>query len=147
MNRALAAEYGLRPIIGIVMEKGPASSHFIDKRLDAYSLSRVLVIFSPDGQGNSVPGWHNDTGGPNLDIEFVDFSRGERLLDIMCMIRSVSGADGRIEFTMGCPEPSLGNGGVGVEGALENDLFEVRSENPDNEKEVCVRRRGGDKQF
>jgi hypothetical protein len=49
MEGALAAEDRLRSIIGIVMEERSASSHFIDKRLDAYSLPRVLVIFSSDG--------------------------------------------------------------------------------------------------
>jgi len=38
-------------------------------------------------------------------------------------------------------------GGVGVESPLENHLFEVRSKDPENEKEVSVCRGGGDEQF
>src|SRR5512139_2496823 len=143
MDCGMTAEHGLRPIIRIVMKERTASSQFICKRLDTYSLPRVLVILSSNGQGNSVPGRHNDTGWPYLDIELVHVSGHQRLLHIVRVIGTVFGADGRVEFTMGCPEPPLCDGGVGVESPLENHLFEVRSKDPENEKEVSVRRGGG----
>jgi hypothetical protein len=130
MDRGFAAEDGLRPIVGIVMEERPASSQFIGKGLDSYSLPRVFIVFSPDAQGNSVPGWHDDTGWPDLDIELIHFSGCQGLFHVVRVIGTVFGADGRIEFTMGCPEPPLCNGGMGVESTLENDLFEVGSEDP-----------------
>jgi len=121
------------------MEERPASSQFIRKRLDTYSLTRVLIVFSTDTQGDSEPGRHNDTGRPYLDIELIDSSGDKEFFHIVRVIGAVFGAHRRIQFTMGCPEPSLGNGCVWVESALKNDLLEVRGENPENEKEVGIR--------
>ena len=129
MDGVLAAKYGFRSVIGIVVEERAASSHLVDEGLNAYPFSGMLVIFASDGQANSVPFGYNDACGPDLHIEIVDLFRCEGVSPIMSMIGTVLGTDGRIEFTMGCPEPPLSDGCMGIQCALKDDLCSIGIKN------------------
>jgi hypothetical protein len=55
MEGVPAPENGLGSVIGVVMEKWPASSHLVDEGFDPHSFARMFVIFPPYGQGDPVP--------------------------------------------------------------------------------------------
>jgi hypothetical protein len=141
MEGVPAPENGLGSVIGVVMEEWPTSSHLVDKGFDPYSFSWMLIIFSPDRQSNLVPFGHDDAGGPDLHVKLVDLSGRERLFRVMGMIGAVLDAEYRIQFTVRSPEPSLSNGGVRIQGALEDYLVSIRSKNAKDDEKVRVSRR------
>ena len=58
----------------------------------------------------------------------------------MGVIGSVLGAEYGIQFTVRSPEPSLTDGGVGIQRTLEDHLVSIRSKNTEHHEKVCVRR-------
>jgi hypothetical protein len=138
MEGVLATENSLGSVLRIVMQKWPASSHLVDEGLDPHSFPWMLIIFTPDGQGNPVPSWHDDACGPDLHIKLVDLSGRERLFGVVGMIGAILGAEYRIEFTVRSPEPSLSYGCVGIQGALEDHLVSIRRKNPEDDEEIRV---------
>jgi len=126
----------LRPIIGIVMKERTASSQFICKRLDTYSLSRVLVILSSTVRAIGTRRQTIQVG--HISISAHTRFGQQRLFHIVRVIGTVFVLM-RVEFYDGMPGATPVRWGVWGREALENDLFEVRSKTPENKKEVGVR--------
>ena len=122
----LAVENRRRAILRVRVDEGAASFHLIDEGLQPSPSSGILVVFPSDGQSNPVPCRHDNTGGPNLDVEFVGLSGGKRFQLIMGVVGSVFGAEFRIEFSVRSPEPSLADREYGDRGPPEKPPLSCR---------------------
>ncbi len=82
---------------------------------------------------------HRDRyGGTGRILEFIHLSRYEGLSHIVYVIGSVLGAEYGIQFTMRSPEPSLTDGGVGIQCTLEDHLVSVRIKNTETGSDFVI---------
>jgi len=104
---AFAAEEGLRPIIRVVVEEGPAPLSSFTKDF-MRTPSPGARIFSSYGQSHSV------SGGTTIQVGHISISArtlsGRKGSSHRECDRGGMGADGRVESPMGGPEPPLRNG-------------------------------------
>ncbi len=93
---------------------------------------------STDLQGNAEPSRKNNACRPDLHIKLVNLPGIERLDLIVAMIRAIWLALCQIELAMRSSKPSLGERGVGVDGALKFDLFSFGREGLKCHEEICI---------
>ena len=117
----LIAEGLRRPVHRVVVEEGPAALHHVGHGPQLGRLPCILVIPSPDRKSDPVPGRHDDAGGPDLHVKFVDLPGFQRLHLIVGVIRTVFRAALRVELAVRRSEPALAHRCVGVQSPGEDD--------------------------
>ena len=105
MQGDLVVEYCGRSAFGLVMPerahagKDPHPFETLGPRVT----SRMFVIPAANGKTYPVPGRHSDAGGPDFDIELVNFTRHQPLNLVMGMIRAVFQRSFKVQLAVGCP--------------------------------------------
>src|SRR3990170_3876699 len=115
----------------------------VAQQLYGAARARVLVVPATYRQADPVARWNNNARGPDLDLELDHLARRQWPLLVVGVIGAIGSAEGGVELPLRGPEPSLADGSVGIDGALEHHLFPVRREDPEHQEDVGVRRRGG----
>src|SRR5262245_14688334 len=85
----------------------------------------VLVVLAADRQADAVSRRHDHRGRPDLDVDLHYLARLQRLLAVVRVIGPVGARELLVELAMRGPEPTLADGRVGIDGALEHDFPEV----------------------
>ncbi len=131
VNRHLSAENGRRPVPGLGVQERPTPCKFVlHVRQLPPAPSGIDIILAPNGKGNSIARMNDNAGRPDLDVELVDLPRGQGLFLIVRVIRTVRGADLRVELAVRCPESPLSDGCMRIDRPREDHLFQVGSEHP-----------------
>src|SRR5690606_38739378 len=104
MQCHISAEYGRWPVPRIVMgERTNAGPHFAESFDAGTRLAGEYVVLSAHRQREPVPRRHDDAGRPDLDVDLVDFARGELLFLVVCVIGTIRQRQLRIELAMRAP--------------------------------------------
>src|SRR6516225_8640437 len=130
MQACHSAKYVSRPVKRVIMEERTASLQLVlEIRQSSAACSPVFVILAADADADTISGGHDDGRWPDLNVQFRDFAWPELLFFV---VRAVRGA-----------QPALRDRSVRVDGALEDNFFEVRREHPHDDEQiniVCRRR-------
>ena len=105
------------------------------------------VVAAQDAEPDPVPGGHDDAGRPDLHVELVDLTGGQRLDLIVRVPRLVLCAERAVQLSVRCPQPALAHGAQRVHRTLEGDLPSLWVEHVQHEEQVCVGRGRGDEQL
>src|SRR5262249_44137521 len=87
MQRDLAAKNFGRPVARVVMGEGPDAGPNLAERLDAFAgLTGINIVVAAHGEREAMTLGQRDAGGPDLDVDLVDFTGRERLLLVMGVV-------------------------------------------------------------
>src|SRR6516164_7006925 len=139
MQSGNPAEDLWRPIARIVVHERSAAGQFVlEIRQPSAAPSRINVILATDGQRDAIGFGHDDRRRPNFDIERDDFPRLEWLFFIVGVIRPIRPRQFFVELTMRSAQPTLADRCVWIDRALKHDLFQIRREHAQHDKNIGV---------
>src|SRR3954466_8377905 len=148
VQRHLAAEHGRWSVPRVVVAEGADPAETRPKGSEARAGSPgILVVAAAHAQRDPVALRDDEAGRPDLDVELVDLSRRERLRLVVRVIGPVRHRKRRVELAVRGAQPTLSDGSVGIERALEGYFAQVGAEDAQDEEEVRVRGAGGDEEL
>ena len=138
-----------RAVVGIGMGVDADPSHL--RALEVTELGRFLgafelVVGAADAETDPIPRGHHDRGRPDLHVELDRLAGDERLDLVVGVPRPPWLGPLPVELAVRCPQPSLSDRRVWIDGALQHDLGAVRIEHAQDQEQVRVGRRGRDEQ-
>ncbi len=86
MQRHLATENRRRAITLVIVQERPATAHRIADIGKTRGWAGIFVVPTTHRQCQPIAGRNNDTGGPDLDVEFIDLAGSQRLDLVMRVI-------------------------------------------------------------
>src|SRR3990172_13010279 len=87
VQRDFAAENFRRPVDRIVVHERAATFHRVFHVRQRRRLALVFVVLAADRERDAVAFGNDDTSWPDLDVEFIDLPRRERLVFVVSVIR------------------------------------------------------------
>ena len=148
MHRDLASEHRWWPVSRVVVPERTDSPETRSERSEPGPRSPwVLVVAASDGESDAVALRHDEASRPDFDVELVDLARRQGLHFVVRVVRPVRQRERRVELAMRGAQPSLRNGRVRIERALEGDFLQVGAEDAKDEEQVGVRGTRGDEEL
>src|SRR5262245_55437922 len=158
MQACHSAKYISRPVKRVIMQERTASLQLVlEIRQSSAACPAVFVILAADADADTISGRHDDGRRPDLDIQLRDFAWPELLFFVVGVVGTERPRQFLVELAVRGAQPALRDRSVRVDGALEDNFFEVRREHPHDDEQISIvcrrrdeqleRRRSGDLRF